>query len=86
MTPTQRKRAERWARTSLERLLVGWEGALIGSTDTAISADTRWQAREACTAAKRALQRGVSPHEVVLECVAPVFVVPGDKKTEGAGR
>ena len=79
MTDAQRKRAERWARTSLERLLVGWEGALIFETDTAISADTRWQAREACAAAKRALQRGVAPREVVLEYIAPVFVVPGDE-------
>ena len=39
MTPTQRKRAERWARTSLERLRVGWEDAFISTTDTAIWAN-----------------------------------------------
>ena len=79
MTAAQRKRAERWARTSLERLLVGWQGALISGTDANIPADTRWRAREACTAARAALQRGVAPQEVVLNIIAPVFVVPGDE-------
>ncbi len=85
MTPTQRRRAERWARTSLERLFVGWQGALISSTDTEVSADTRWRACEAGTAACQALQQGMTPHEVMLEYLAylaPVFVVPGDEATK----
>lgn len=55
MTDAQHKRAERWAWTSLERLLVGWEGASISTTNNEIAAETRWQAREAFTAAKRTL-------------------------------
>ena len=86
MTDAQRKRAERHAKASLERLLVGWQGALISGSDATIPADTRWRAREACTAARAALQRGVPPHEVVLNIIAPVFVVPSEAEGEERGR
>ena len=39
MTPTQHKRAERWAKASLERLIVGWEGALFSTANNKIAAN-----------------------------------------------
>jgi hypothetical protein len=71
VTPAQRA-AERYARDSLNRLLLAWSGALLSAD---VSSSTRDRARAATAAARKALAAGVSPAEVVREHVAAAFEV-----------
>lgn len=54
----------------------------MSGSDAEVGAGTCWRVQKAVTAARKAVAAGVTPHEVVLEHLLPVFAVPAGEEAD----
>ena len=71
---TGREKEARAAKAGLEALLTGWSGALLSSDAVVLHR----KVRTASHAARQAMAAGATPHEALLEHIAPLLKTSAD--------